>query len=198
MIKFPSRSCVCIVAFLLTACSEKPKDTDALEPIIVQNQNVPSNEDFDWKVYMEGQIALLDSVKPKVHKTVTTDGARETKTLDNINWKKELQPFLDIDIVKPAWKDSYSVSTVADEKDKDAYTVIYQTKDVSLNTKLMTIAFDHYGKPVEITIVNKTKNNLYASYQTLIYRPSKGYSINGSQDVNLGKKSNYSIEAKFE
>ena len=179
------------------SCSEKPKEIT--EPAMAQKQIVePKEFFFDLKQYMENQIAVLDSLKPKAKKIVTTDGTRETKIIDNINWKRELQPFLEVDLNKPACKDSYSIDTVADSNDKDAYTIMYQTKDLSLTTKLMTIEFNHYRKPIQITVVNKTKNNLYSSYQNLIYRPLIGYSISGSQDVNVAQKSNYSIEVKFE
>ena len=151
---------------------------------------------FDLKGYFNDQIALLDSLKPEVNKSVDSDSIQETKKLSDIQWKDELQPFLECDLNKPAWKGKFFIDTLEGE-DNGSYALVYSAKDSTFQMQNVLIDFNSKGNIDHVRMKSFTKNKLYSSMQTLNYSPHQSYSMETEQDVFLSGKKTTGIFATF-
>ena len=66
-----------------------------------------TNSYFDLAGFTRGQIKRLDSLRPMVDKRVVSGEKRETKKLNAIDWQRELDLFVQADLNKPAYRNSY-------------------------------------------------------------------------------------------
>lgn len=141
---------------------------------------------FDLKGFFEADIAHLKKLKPTVSKTVMHNGASENKKVKIDNWSQELNLFMDADINKPAWQNSYSITA-------DSSFIIYQSKDPALKMLEMVIMRDKQ-KVKWILIYNHTTNMLYTTTEKLTYYPDSVYLIEKQQHVRLRGNNFYRIE----
>jgi hypothetical protein len=66
---------------------------------------------FDVPGFIHAQAALLEKDNPRAFKSVVENGqVRERKTLQNLNWHKELAAFADLDLNKPAFRGAFAVT----------------------------------------------------------------------------------------
>lgn len=149
---------------------------------------------FDIKGLIEGEMTLLDSTQPEIRKSVSKDGATEEKTMRQINWKEELASFLEADINKPAWANSYTTQ----EEDTDSTIItVYKTENDN-PIKQLTVVQDKLTKRCTSFYAHKQVSNfLYSSTQELEYQPNRGYTISGGLKVNWVFNTDYLIEGKF-
>lgn len=175
------RNLILVGLFLIvTSCSEKQQSS--INPTY-----------FDLKSFFGSEAEKLKLVDTHIRKKIVTGNDFEQKEFANINWEKELRPFSESDINKPAWKFSYSVDTFYLQSQVH---VVYKTTEAKLPIKKLEVIF----KNKEVAMVNistEKKNAYYHSIQNLFYEVDKGYSIHGGQKVILADSSNYSIEATF-
>jgi hypothetical protein len=140
---------------------------------------------FDVKGFFRADSIRLTKLNPLIDKTVTHNKIAETKKVHIANWGNELSLFAASDINKPAWKDSYAITTEND-------LLIYRAKDPLLKTQEIII-----NKKVDrvkwILIYNHTKNILYETAEKLSYFPDSLYLIQKSQQVRLLGKDTYRI-----
>lgn len=160
----------------------------ACRPDNVQSGAAPKY--FDLAGYFKADTARLKKLNPQVNKTVTHNGVTENKTVQIGNWGQELNLFIQSDINRPAWKNSYTTTTFGD-------LVIYKAKDPELRTSKVIINRDK-GKIKWILIFNHTKNLLYETSEKLSYFPDSAYQIDKSQHVKLMGQNLYHIKGLFE
>ncbi|CAN5508835.1 hypothetical protein BH09BAC6_BH09BAC6_08890 [soil metagenome] len=158
---------------LFTACKPEIKETGA------------TLKYFDLKGYFIADLAALKKLNKPVTKTVTHNGATESKTLHITSWAQEMDLFAGSDINKPAWKDSYTVVNNGD-------FLIYKAKFPELKTRELTIKKVN-GKVKWILIYNRTKNILYQTTEKLSYFPDSVYVIEKVQKVKLMGSNSYKI-----
>ncbi len=145
---------------------------------------------FDIAGYFKQEQWRLNRENPAILKTVSAEGKEQTKTIGNIQWKKELELFRESDINKPGWKDRYTIV----EKDS---TISYYANDDKLPTRRVVVSFNSQKKPVRIQIEHKISNGLYNSSDTLEYVKDQYYSIHKSQDVRVIGKQDYKVRGIF-
>jgi hypothetical protein len=144
---------------------------------------------FDLKGYFTADTARLRKLDPAITKTVTHNGVTETKKVHIKNWGSELSLFIQSDINKPAWRDSYTVQ-------KSGGIEIYRTKDPALKTREVMVKKD--GDKVKwIAIFNSSKNILYQTREKLSYFPDSLYIIQKYQKVRLLGANTYTIKGSF-
>lgn len=141
---------------------------------------------FDVAGYFKADTARLRTLNPKVDKTVTHNGVIENKTVHIPNWGQELNLFIQSDINRPAWKNSYNILNTDS-------LVIYRAKTPDLRTTEIMIRKDK-DKVKWIVIFNHTKNLLYETNEKLSYFPDSVYQIEKSQRVKLMGKNLYRIK----
>jgi hypothetical protein len=141
---------------------------------------------FDIRGFFMADTARLNKLNLQVLKTVTHNGASESKNVHIDNWGRELDLFIGSDINKPAWKDSYKVID-------EGGLLVYRAKYPELTVREILIKQDK-GKVKWILIFNKTKNILYQSTEKLSYYPDSLYLIEKDQKVRLMGNNHYRIE----
>ena len=114
---------------------------------------------FDIKSFVNSQISLLTSKNPKVKKTMFSDGMTEIRSQKNVNWKKELELFVQADINKPAYGKSYKIF----RPDSLTYEYILKPGETLPVQKLEIVVDNGSGKPRLIRAVVRSKNKLYES-----------------------------------
>ena len=152
--------------------------------------SIKQNSYLDLTKFFSSEITKLEKLEPYVRKTVSRNGLRETKSLNNINWKSELSLFIESDINKSAWKNSYKITNSKNE-------VIYTALDSSLRTKRIFITRSPEGIVKKVLIVNKISNMLYESSEELLYITDSIYTINKQQHVVLVGDNDYKITGVF-
>ena len=149
---------------------------------------------YDIKGLIEKQIQTLEKENISVSKQSELDGEKETKTIDHINWQKELEPFIQADINKPAYVSSYRVER------PDSNTIVYTLISTDhLLVKKLIIKTDSASKsPVEIKANLGSQNQLYRSEREIIASfldgKLKSYSVEGFQKLATLRKRNFKIE----
>ena len=167
---------------LFVSCNNKTDSTEQeLKPF------------FDLKKYFIEQENLLASKEFRLQKQITKDGKSEEKVFTNVDWQRELKPFAECDINKPSWIYSYSADTIFT---KSGMEIKYISKDLSLPVKQIDLIFENTVL-TRMDIHKESANSYYRSTNNYIFEPQKGFSIDGSQEVVLAEKTNYSITAKF-
>jgi hypothetical protein len=64
---------------------------------------------YDLKGFIENQIVYLNEKKPEVSKTAILGSKREVSKTREVDWKKELELFVQADINKPSYRQSYEI-----------------------------------------------------------------------------------------
>ncbi len=152
-------------------------------------EKAPPLKYFDLKGYFEKDSSHLTRQNKLVFKSVTHNGVTQSKNVHIANWGIELSLFKASDINKPAWKDSYTVTSNDD-------SVVYKANEPDLKTRKMLIKMEKQ-KVKSIIIFNSAKNILYQTTEKLSYFPDSLYLIEKYQRVKLMGTNNYKIEGRF-
>lgn len=162
---------------LLSACNEEVKENK-------------TNKYFDLKGLIEKQIKTLNVQKPIVQKSITTADSSENQLVKKIDWAKELELFIQADLNKPAFTQSYQV-------DSSSMGVKYSLKDSEkLPVKYLVISrVGEDGISVEAFI--NTNNYLYETERHLQLSVKNSeltdYQIDGFQKIVFGKRKVFKI-----
>jgi hypothetical protein len=140
---------------------------------------------FDIKGYFQADSARLTKENPLVTKTVTHNQIPETQKVHISDWGTELSLFIQSDINRPAWRNSYNVSNTEN-------ITVYTAKDPALKTQRVVVKTEN-GKLKYIMIFNHTKNILYENTEKLSYIPDSLYLIQKRQSVRVLGTDTYRI-----
>ncbi|MBC7745968.1 MAG: hypothetical protein H7096_12800 [Flavobacterium sp.] len=166
-----------IFILLLAGCSGGPA--------VVQKKTF-----IDVKGYFQSEIKRLGNYKTEVKKTVSRNNQTETQMLNNINWQTELSLFVESDINKSAWRNSYKISKIGKE-------VIYSATDSALKTRQIRVLEGVNGRIKKVQIKNNTNNMLYQSSEILTYVPDSLYKVVKNQKVFIIGENRYVISGSF-
>ena len=162
-----------------------------------QKETQISNEEyfFSLKNYFEKEAKRLSSKQALVLKEVKRNADSELKEIQIEDWEKEFGLFIESDINKLSWKDSYQVISHQTGLGK-LDTLIYESKDPELRTREIMIIKEN-NEIREVVIKNQVKNYLYSSIEELKYYPDSLYEINKTQNVVLLGSNTYYISGHF-
>jgi hypothetical protein len=149
------------------------------------NAAVDTKAFFDIKGYFQADSARLTKENPLVTKTVTHNQIPETQKIHISDWGTELSLFIQSDINRPAWRNSYNVSNTEN-------ITVYTAKDPGLKTQRVVVKTEN-GKLKYIMIFNHTKNILYENTEKLSYIPDSLYLIQKRQSVRVLGTDTYRI-----
>ena len=144
---------------------------------------------FSLKNYFESEAQRLTNQQSVIQKEVKRNATSEEKEIEIEDWKKEFGLFIESDINKSSWKDSYQEINHQD-------TLIYQSKDPELRTQEIVIIKENQ-QIKEISVKNVVKNYLYSSIENLVYFPDSLYQVNKTQDVIVLGANEYEITGRF-
>lgn len=157
------------------------------------NTSKPSLKYFDLAGWMKNQATELKAEHRGLERTITKDGKSETITSDTANWVREFQPFIEADLNKPAWLNSYETDSIL----KDSILIVrYTALEKRLPVRKMEITF--LNKQVQTVMVwSAKKNSYFQSDQELTYQTNIGYDLVGSQKVILADSLSYKISGRI-
>jgi hypothetical protein len=155
---------------------------------------------YDVKGFIETQIFLLDKQKPEVSKIMQVGEKKETLSGRDLDWRKELELFVQADINKPAYSKSYLVSK------PDSFTIAYTLKPgETLPVRFLKISLDkNSGNPSSIEALLRSENKLYQSEKRIELHGSnratnqwqlESYSIKGFQQLATMDRKLFDIAA---
>lgn len=150
---------------------------------------------FSSSFYFDKEIATWKSMTNAVLTKAVTSGTGDVETtesmnipVEKINWDKELSLFREAEINKPALREKYTVEA-------SGGLVSYSANDPKMKVQNIMVFTDEQDT-IEIIIHTHTENFLSKSDYILMYRPGKGYIIEGKQEPKFfGKERIFSISA---
>jgi len=150
---------------------------------------------FDLAAYIDSEAARLKKLE-NFSKATTVNGVSESQQIDTINAFEELTIFRNSDINRIAWIDQYTIDSTFSRKGR-LEQLRYTTSNEDLRTRELTI---YYIDEVvsEIRILNKASSAITSSQQTLLYNPTKGYSIESRQKLVTAAPREVKVEVRFQ
>jgi hypothetical protein len=145
-------------------------------------KNLTNKKYFDLKGFSESIIKELEKQKPNVTKTWQIGNQTETKNIKEIDWTKELSLFVDSDLNKKAFVNSYVIL-------ENKNTISYNLKNgEALSVKKMKIEHLSEKDSKRISISSSTSNYLFKTNSEIEMTVISG---------NLSKYSIYTIQKLF-
>ena len=149
---------------------------------------------FDLAQFIDTEIAYLEANNARVEKTVKINEVSEDITIDDLDWKKELEIIRQSDLNKAAYKLSY-------DKDSSNTRILYTLKDTEkLPIVSLRIRKNDAGEITQVRSEHKSENYLYSSTKTAIADFENGhlshYDVRGSQELFIGSEKVFEIEGR--
>ena len=148
---------------------------------------------FDNEKYFTDEALRLSALSHTIKKTSVLNGQSETREVTIADWKKELDPFIRCNINKPAFRNSYKVDTVADGINN---RIRFSAVEPHLAVRNVEI-FLSGNRITRLQFATGDSNELYSTVRMLTYLPDSGYSVQGRQDMTMGRKSDYIVGASW-
>lgn len=171
------------ISLLLVGCTES------------SNENATKYY-YDLVGFINKKISLLTVNKPLTQKNLLIGEKTETIQTKDIDWKKELELFLQADLNKQSYQLSY-------DKDSTQNSVVYQLKSgEKLPVRTLKIEFDEEKSPKHIEALMQVENYLYQSEKHLSMdlekKQLKNYQIEGWQKLFIGSKKSFKVVGNIE
>jgi hypothetical protein len=168
--------------FLMASCSNA-------------NESLGNKKFYDVSLFIQKQQEMLTKEKPQIEKKVRINGTTEVVKSNDIRWEKELELFLQSDLNKQSYSQSYALI------DSTKNSLHYELKPQEhAPVKTLKIQFDDTQTPKSIEAHFVTNNFLYDSERKIKIEFEAGkmtnYSVNGWQKLFIGSKKTFQIEAK--
>lgn len=177
----------CLGIIFLIACSKEPNSA---------NNTSTKQIYFSLKDFFEGEIEKLQSQQIVLHKDAYLNEKVEKKALHEIDWVTEFHSFVNSDINKPAWKDSYRIDSLANKLGQTQ--LVYTALNPDLRTQEIVVSFGKdVATPVLIRVVNQSQNPIYDSVERLQYEVGKSYSIENEQKIMWMEGDKFKIKGEF-
>jgi hypothetical protein len=178
-----------LIGVLVTACQNE------------EDQKKDEKFYFDLKSFIENQIVYLNDKKPVVTKTVELGGKKVSHKSKDIDWKKELELFVQADLNKPSYRLSYIVQR------KDSATYEYTLKpNVELPVRYLKIVTDtSLHQPIYVKALFQSTNKIYKSEKTIELACTRkdnlweltSYAVNGYQKLIFMDRKAFDIHASI-
>ncbi len=156
---------------------------------------------FDVAGYVKGQIQTLSTQKPTVAKSAFINQETNNQTTKAIDWEKELELFVQADINKPAFRNSYTVV----RPDSLTYQYTLKPTEEKLTVRTLTVKLDSTTRqPAQITAVLKSENPLYHSERRIRLESgankTKGwgiqkYQVEGFQQLTYFERNEFRVKS---
>jgi hypothetical protein len=159
-----------------------------------QEKEILNKKYFDLKGFSESLILRLENQKPEVLKTWQIGKQKETKTTKDIEWAKELSLFVEADLNKSAFVNSYEVS-------ENQNIINYKLKkSESLPVKMMTIETLTENDSKQISVETSSSNYLFKNSSEIKMKTKNGklqaYSVFSIQKLFLSKPDTSFVEGQ--
>lgn len=137
---------------------------------------------YDLKDFIENQIVYLNEKKPEVSKTAVLGEKREVSKTREVDWKKELELFVQADINKPSYRQSYEII----QNGPLHYEYRLKTGN-DLPVAYLKIDSDSVLKqPLRVEALIRASNKIYHSEKKVV--------LNATRRNNLLEVSSYDVD----
>lgn len=155
-----------------------------------RNTSIPGR--FMPGEYFSNEAKKLNSRNLSLEKTVFKNGKSEIIVLDSVNWFKELKPFIDINIAKPAQINSYQIDSLVES---NVLTINYIARDSTVSVKEVIVKFKN-KKLLNFRAIQSSYNLYYQSIDTINYFGDGNYRISAMSKPKLGREVNLKLHGK--
>jgi hypothetical protein len=157
-----------------------------------QENEVKTIKYFDIKALFTHQIEKMAKQKPVFKKEIEINSEKETKEISTIDWTKELNPFMQSDINKPAFLGTYDV--IETDSAIEYRLKADEKKPISL---IKIVKKLQNQQVVSIDISSSDENLLYRWEKHITANFEEGnlkkYTIKGKQKILIFDEENYKI-----
>ncbi|MFT4522557.1 MAG: hypothetical protein ACI8ZN_001507 [Bacteroidia bacterium] len=179
------------ISFLaaFSSCNSTDETTAAKDAGIAQN--VP-----DVKAFMQGELKRLEKEKPSLtKKSVWQDNTNDT-ILNDVDWKRELALFLEIDFKPAQWASDFE--QVEELHFNGEHIVDYKSVNPEQRMKLVRIVRHETDSSIKRFMINFSESSVISnSTRSLSYTQNKGYTVTGSKKIRFFEAENYQIIVHF-
>ena len=145
--------------------------------------------------FLNREVEILNKTKPMFNKIVEIDGKTESKNVENIEWRNELDMFYQCDVMKAALRDRYKII-------KNEHEILYSLgKGYNLPVQNLKIYFQEDSTQItKIEATIKQENYLYKAEKSLeinFIKNNGGQPILKSYKIKGQRKLIFTPEMKF-
>jgi hypothetical protein len=154
-----------------------------------------SSRYFNISAFFTEYAGQLNEQMIPVQKTIEKDGEREEKFLENPDWRKELEPFKDLNIQRPAFRNEFLIDTLFSHSASE-YKITYTAK--SKNTEIRKIEISFLHDEIQTLSASKLNDNaVFSTGRNLAWKRGKGYKISGFLEIGNFYSARYKIEGIY-
>lgn len=172
-----------------------------------ENGTVDVDLYFDVKGLLQNQIALMDSLQPRLEKTAILEGSPDHVAFqpDSLDWARELELFYELDLNKTSLRDKYAIERTF-ELDSTVEVITYSSleeEETSMDHVKIVLKDD---QPTLLEGVFDSKSPLFNSWRNLSLKFSSldssnlltTYTISGAQKMIWKDTVYFEIEGKIQ
>jgi hypothetical protein len=146
----------------------------------------------DTRSFFEAEAVRLASQHSALHKVLVFGDSSVTQQLDPVKWQNELRPFIEIDLLKNAYKGRFRADSTA--RSDETYVVTYTPMDAKTDLKSLSITYTAKDRFICLIKAHYDEDNtLYKATKDLVYYTDSLFTISGSQQVRLGNNLKYTV-----
>jgi Zn-dependent metalloprotease len=157
---------------------------------------------YDVEGFIRDQIELLNQKKPMVTKQMVVSGVQEARTTKEVDWSKELELFIQADINKPAYRQSYTIQ----QPNPLTFEYVLNSEEDLTVRHLKVILNDSTGRPSRLEARLLSQNKLYESEKNLELTCADrngvwqivSYRIQGFQELITSSRKPFIIQVKVQ
>jgi hypothetical protein len=158
------------------------------------NDQAESSQYYDISTFFDEYADLLNSRRVSANKVIEKDGEREERFLENPDWKKELDPFKDLNIRRPAFRGEFVIDTVFSSAKN--YSVKYISKSTKTEIREIEILFSN-DEIQSLTASKMNDNAVFSISRNLAWMRNKGYRITGRLNIGNIHSTQYKIQGNY-
>jgi|GEM_PF-524394 hypothetical protein len=156
---------------------------------------------YDLKEFVEGQIETMSQEKPTITKKMIVGDKEEVRSTTTVDWKKELELFIQADLNKNAYKLSYATN----RPDSLTYEYVLKTEEDLPVRRLKIVLDEATQKPALVEALILSENKLYESERNLQLRCGlrngawrvTSYHIQGFQELAIGDRKPFDVKVEI-
>lgn len=145
---------------------------------------------FDIPGFIDKEVIHLAEKVRTLKKNLRYNEKEEQQFIEKPDWKKELKPFFETDLNKPAYAGRFELdSSFAGDTLKISYNSTNNKSDLQLAE-----VYYYKREPIKIAVLFTEKNALFTSNKRLVYFCDSLFEIAGEQELRLSTTSSYSVQ----
>lgn len=159
-----------------------------------EHKSVKRNYYYD----LQDALEKLDKNQNAFLKTTITEGKKQSQTIRNIDWEKELALFQQANLNKAAFRNGYKERK---STNKDTTFITYETENQDFKVKQLIIGLLPDSSLAKVEAFIRTDNYLYSSekYLQILCKENKlqSYRISGKQKMIFSKPEYFEVTAQI-